>query len=406
MINKRILLLLAIPILCTGILIYAQAPKAEKKKVPSELQDKINVAILSGTTYLSSYLSMDKLPETEITDYEGYKHTLRYADLILYTLANCGIAGNENWSPFIKRCTDMRLDRTYHVALQAMALEHIDRVRYQQRIADCGQFLIDNQCKNGQWSYGSERGSPRWIKSGADKVIITGKDKSDNPDDKEKPKEAPPKKPEDSISTQSKQYQPIKLSGGPQGPKGGDNSNSQYAILGIRACIESNISGFDNSLQMAKKWFSSCQEKDGSWGYCGAGVFPSSPGYGSMTMGAMGSLCITYYYLKDGRLIDKEGWYKNAMKWLLSNYTVKENPKSSGVGREWNYYYLYAIERFGMLADLEKFGDKDWYLDGATHLLEVQSNSGKWNGNIYDTCFALLFLTKATKPLKIVTTGN
>ena len=46
------------------------------------------------------------------------------------------------------------LKSTYRVSLQAMILEEIHRVRYQKQLFKCAQFLIDNECKNGQWSYG------------------------------------------------------------------------------------------------------------------------------------------------------------------------------------------------------------------------------------------------------------
>src|SRR4030095_3182483 len=45
------------------------------------------------------------------------------------------------------------LDKTYPVALRAMALEELDRVRYQSHIARYAQYLLDNQLPNGQWGY-------------------------------------------------------------------------------------------------------------------------------------------------------------------------------------------------------------------------------------------------------------
>src|SRR6185503_5483267 len=54
-----------------------------------------------------------------------------------------------------RRMWDAKLERTYKVVLQAMVLEELHRVKYQVRIAQCAQFLIDNQCQNGQWSYGT-----------------------------------------------------------------------------------------------------------------------------------------------------------------------------------------------------------------------------------------------------------
>jgi len=373
------------------------APKDEKKTLPPELQAKVNDAINKGTESLYRYISTEELPTMPLRDYEGFDHTMRYADLILYTLAHCGVATNEDWDKFVQRVTEMKLDQTYHVSLQAMALEHIDRDKYRERIADCAQYLVENQCKNGQWSYGNERSSPRWVKTGKDKekIVVTGGSKGSGGQNTPPPKTA-------SGSTQSKNITPIKITSTPQGPATGDNSNSQYAILGLKACIESNIAIPDATLQSAKKWFLASQNKDGSWGYSSLGITPS-PGYGSMTMGAVGSLVIVRYYLRETKDINKEAWFNNGMKWLTNKYTVTKNPDGAS---EWLYYYLYTMERLGVLAEQEKIGNNNWYLDGAKFLVEKQSESGEWNDNISDTCFALLFLTKATKPLKIVKTGK
>jgi len=394
MVTRKITLV----IFCLSLLLarfIQSAPKDEKKNLPPELQAQVNDAISKGTEYLYRYVTMEELPGMSITDYSKFDHTMRYADLILYTLAHCGVATNEDWDKFVKKITELKLDKIYHVSLQAMALEHIDRDKYQQRIADCAQYLVDNQCKNGQWAYGSERGSPRWVKTGKEKIVVTGDGKSSGGQNNPPPKTY-------SGSTQSKKITPIKITGTPQGPPTGDNSNSQYAILGLKACIESNISVPDATLQSAKKWFLASQNKDGSWGYSSLG-FTGAPGYGSMTLGAIGSLIILRYHLKETKDLNKEAWFTNGIKWITGKYTVSKNPEGD---QGWLYYYLYTMERLGVLADQEKIGDNNWYLDGAKYLVEKQSESGEWNSSISDTCFALLFLTKATKPLKIVTTGK
>jgi len=397
MITRKIALLVIFISLCGLARSQGVPPKEEKKTLPPELQAQVNDAINKGTECLYRYITMEELPATSVKDYEGFDHTMRYADLILYTLAHCGVAINEDWDKFVQRVTEMKLDHTYHVSLQAMALEHIDREKYQPRIADCAQFLVENQCQNGQWSYGSERSSPRWVKTGKDKekIVVTGGGKSSDGQNTPPPKTS-------SGSTQSKKITPIKITGTPQGPATGDNSNTQYAILGLRACIESNISIPDATLQSAKKWFLASQNKDGSWGYSSLGITPS-PGYGSMTLGAVGSLVIVKYHLKELKDVNKEPWFTNGMKWATSKYTVSKNPEGD---QGWLYYYLYAMERLGVLAEQEKIGNNNWYLDGAKFLVAKQSETGEWNGSISDTCFALLFLTKATKPLKIVTTGG
>jgi hypothetical protein len=70
-----------------------------------------------------------------------------------------------------------------------------------------------------------------------------------------------------------------------------------------------------------------------------------------------------------------------------------------------NLYYMYALERAGMLYGTEKFGDHDWYLKGAQSIVRSQKADGSWGGNADDekntiqTCFAILFLKKATRAI-------
>src|SRR5206468_12811238 len=83
-------------------------------------------------------------------------------------------------------------------------------------------------------------------------------------------------------------------------------------------------------------------------------------------------------------------------------------PHNPGLPWNWNYYYLYALERVGMLYGTPSIGTHDWYAEGSRKLLELQQSDGSWwdrvDGNKHqggasrDTCFALLFLKRATRP--------
>lgn len=91
-----------------------------------------------------------------------------------------------------------------------------------------------------------------------------------------------------------------------------------------------------------------------------------------------------------------------ADKWSL--YPVERRP---------DYHGLYAVERAGVHAAVEWFGDVDWYGTGAQRLAAVQSSDGSWSGDefvmrpeasetarrIVATAQALTFLQKATPPL-------
>ena len=81
--------------------------------------------------------------------------------------------------------------------------------------------------------------------------------------------------------------------------------------------------------------------------------------------------------------------------------TAKKAPH--GVG--YHYYYLYGIERVGALSGRKEIGGKAWYPRGATFLVRNQQGDGKWVDttcmnpkDVLGTCFALLFLKKATPP--------
>ena len=93
-----------------------------------------------------------------------------------------------------------------------------------------------------------------------------------------------------------------------------------------------------------------------------------------------------------------------ALRWLEQHYSVDANPEGDAA---WHFYYLYGLERVGALFDLARIGGHDWYADGAARLLVEQRDDGGWRSDgrvrwppapmpIANTCFALLFLRKAT----------
>ncbi|MHC4550585.1 MAG: prenyltransferase/squalene oxidase repeat-containing protein [Planctomycetota bacterium] len=75
-------------------------------------------------------------------------------------------------------------------------------------------------------------------------------------------------------------------------------------------------------------------------------------------------------------------------------------------GGNHHYYHLYAVERVGDLTGRNEFNGLNWYVRGAEFLLEQQNPDGKWvDGtafrphDVLGTCFALLFLKRATPPV-------
>ena len=86
------------------------------------------------------------------------------------------------------------------------------------------------------------------------------------------------------------------------------------------------------------------------------------------------------------------------------HFSVEGNP---GGEAGWHFYYLYGLERVGAFSGLETIGAHDWYAEGAAQLLKEQRDAGGWSNEgrvvwppaplpIANTCFALLFLRRAT----------
>jgi hypothetical protein len=223
-------------------------------------------------------------------------------------------------------------------------------------------------------------------------------------------------------------------------PGGGiDLSNTQYALLGLAAARRCNVPVRQEVFAKAANYLFAHQEKEGpkvrrikhvdsGKGYAnryatseydfarGWGYQPGGRATGSMTTAGVSSLAICRSELLGwpgykGEFAHKmERGIRDGLAWLDRNFTVTRNPGRGG----WHYYYLFGLERAGILTDQAFIGDHDWYREGATYLVGRQDAIGSWNGGrggrgradgrtkaLCDTCFALLFLRRATVPVKV-----
>jgi hypothetical protein len=132
---------------------------------------------------------------------------------------------------------------------------------------------------------------------------------------------------------------------------------------------------------------------------------------GSMTTAGITALAIAKDRLRAKGRLDPERTRQidramtDGVAWLSANFAVDRNPGEGG----WHFYYLYGLERAGALTGLARFGKHDWYREGAEHLVGTQAVDGGWTAGTSDltgahetrivqTCFALLFLRRATVP--------
>jgi hypothetical protein len=174
----------------------------------------------------------------------------------------------------------------------------------------------------------------------------------------------------------------------------GDNSVTQFALLGIKAALNSGVHIPPEVLIHSKKHFISTQKINGGWGY----TDKSSPS-SSMTAAALASLAICKLeeevslelsrgpkfcgiYKRDSRI-------KNGFDWL--GQSLQKNPSAIFNAP----YNAYAHERAGIFYDKKAIGELDWYTTGATIICQSPIHTGKY----LPAAFKLLFLTKGNRPI-------
>ena len=178
-------------------------------------------------------------------------------------------------------------------------------------------------------------------------------------------------------------------SGGNPG-RGYDHSNSQYALLGLRAADKMGMQIPREVWQRTLRHFSYEVGSDGGVGY----TSKSKP-TASMTAGALSSLIVCRarcgWSARHPKMKRAQTAIKRATRFLARRWKPK--------GKVWPYYTLYGLERAMLYARLDKLGKRDWYETGAKWLIEKQDRAGVWpRSRRRDTCFALLFLSRAVRP--------
>lgn len=194
---------------------------------------------------------------------------------------------------------------------------------------------------------------------------------------------------------------------------GGDLSNTQYGVLGLRAAAAMGRTIPERTWQRIEAAISGWQNKDGGWGYSGRG----QASYASMTAAGIAVLQVCRAALGersegDARRLQRidAGW-----NWFATN------PRDIGNwNAHWCLYFHYGLERAAILSDLQLVGSVDWYAVGAEMLLRQQLDGGGWasaqegllaragapgHGNAVSTAFAVLFLRRAFQKVPGPVTG-
>ncbi len=208
---------------------------------------------------------------------------------------------------------------------------------------------------------------------------------------------------------------------------GSDNSNTQYALLGLHAGKQAGANIDEEIWRQIRDFYVSTQTSEegdsmGGWSYQPGGAKGSPHGGGNptmtMTVAGLCGLYIAGLELNQGRqdLDPSTGVARNCGKYE-ENPSIAKALRWISSPRHWTlqsaghtFYNLYGIERAGRLSGQRFFGEIDWYREGCEWLTAPgrQAEDGSWYTRssvdawpLVSTSFALLFLSKGRTPVLI-----
>jgi hypothetical protein len=405
-------------------------------RLPPELQQKVDTAIEKGLAFLRS-----QEKNGAIGNWSGYEVGPGF--LAGLTLLECGVPADEPiLAKQITRARDYARGtqglKTYEATLALLLLDRLGDAADKPLIQSLALRLLAGQLQGGGWSYDCpglspetqkaflyalERSRPekagdlvlrdkagllidssgralkeenldpkaiKGIESGYNKLMSVQEDLKSFPELQRVPSLRPddgngapePPKPMGKIKVR------VPRAGG---GNSGDNSNTQFAALGLWVASRHDVP-CERALALLAGRFRTSQGNAGGWGY-----FPGQGEQPATTCAGLLALAIGHGLdAEEGAQKRADHQINTALKYLGTQ--LSKNPEA--LSR--NLYFMWSLERVGVLFNLEKVGEHDWYQWGAKHLVKTQTGEGAWglggyHGSVplHDTCFALLFLKKA-----------
>jgi hypothetical protein len=338
---------------------------AAEARPPLPLPERINLAIDRGLAYLQKH-------------HKGHDQYRNYLGLFGLALLECGVSAKDPSVQQIAawvRTRETILTATYELALAILFLDRLNDPSDRALIRTFGQRLVAGQLECGAWTYtcnDKQRRTPEW--PAAPKIISRS---HSNP-----------------------------LGGSASRPRityRGDNSNTQFALLGLWVAQRHGVSA-RRALLAAEQYFRATQLSDGSWSY-----HPLVPHYrDSMTCAGLMALAMRYGVISgQGRDIRpdqpvqvSDRAIRQGLHFLGEslNKVSLAGDRITGVEARDPLYFLWSLERMAMIYDRKTIGDKEWYPWAAQMLIETQRPDGSWSapyGGPVGTCFALLILKRS-----------
>jgi hypothetical protein len=285
------------------------------------------------------------------------------------------------------RLSGPRLFRTYDLAPAILFLDRLGDARDRPLIRSLALRLAAGQTGWGGWSYNCPVLTVTQEKRLAE--ALRKKTRADVP----------------------KQMRPPPPRGRARSSDRADNSNTQFAILALGAVRHHKLP-LDYPLGLVELRFR-CSKNAKGWGY--RWIPGRLDGYGSMTCVGLLALAVGKASTQKNTAPERKQRpaesEDSGITWSLQVLsTYLEDPSDSRAAvpailsaREApNLYFLWSVERVGVLCGVDTIGGVDWYRWGADLLLPAQRRDGSWLGRgsgggdpAVDTCFALLFLRRS-----------
>ena len=186
-----------------------------------------------------------------------------------------------------------------------------------------------------------------------------------------------------------------------------DISATQFALLALREAVRAGYPIHRVAPDLWKRAAQSLcrfQVANGAFKYHEGETWSSG-----RTVAGVSSLLICREQLRRAKQRVPEGVddaIAGGLAFLDKAFDVERNRDSKREEGQYHYCHLYGIERVGALSGRREFGGKAWHARGAAFLLEQQRSGGNWVDptcmrprDLLGTCFALLFLSRATTPV-------
>ncbi len=341
-------------------------PKAASP--PLSLPERVNRAIDRGIAYLRA-------------THKGHYQERRIRGLLGLTMLECGVSMDD---PTVQqmaaaiRAGERELTQTYELTLAILFLDRLGDPSDRARIRTFGQRLLSGQLDCGTWTYSCL--TPERQRNLSSRFSY-----------------APPA----SFYPRAGRYRE-RPAREPRIVYRGDNSNTQFAILGLWVAQRYGVPAH-SALLATEQYFRNTQADDGSWGYRAN----THNARDSMTCAGLMSLAMRYgvragqgHDIRPNQPISvHDAAILRGLRYLASSLEKITVVGSGIVGVEARdpLYFLWSLERMAVIYDLQKVGEREWYAWAAQMLVETQQPDGRWFGmpDPTGTCFALLVLARS-----------